>query len=276
MVSSHQFQIQTRIGSGPHLGPRRAPCEEGQFTARARGIKPGFFKNEVLAALSCHARLLFIGLWTLADREGRMEDRPLRIRGEIFPYESVDANFLLKELASAGFILRYEACGQRFLCIPTFKKHQNPHVKEQASTIPAPGMHQTSTEVATLIPSSLIPDSPLPHTSNGRVSGKNGASTMQTPDFEPEFRFQSYMKRHPGVKTRSGDCRSHYIRIVADSPDPVLTAGILDAKQDKWLEYWASSKAPPLGLFNFLASGDCMVDPPESDGIPECMRGVVI
>ena len=48
--------------------------------ARARNIKPGFFKNEFLAEMPCEVRLLFIGLWTLADREGRLEDRPKRIK----------------------------------------------------------------------------------------------------------------------------------------------------------------------------------------------------
>ena len=47
--------------------------------ARARNIKPGFFANENLAECDPLARLLFAGLWCLADREGRLEDRPKRI-----------------------------------------------------------------------------------------------------------------------------------------------------------------------------------------------------
>ena len=43
--------------------------------ARARNIKPGFFKNELLVGLPYEYRLLFIGLWTIADRDGRFEDR---------------------------------------------------------------------------------------------------------------------------------------------------------------------------------------------------------
>ena len=56
--------------------------------ARARNIKPGFFKNEFLADLPFETRLLFIGLWTLADREGRLEDRPRKIKMELFAYLS--------------------------------------------------------------------------------------------------------------------------------------------------------------------------------------------
>ena len=51
--------------------------------ARARNIKPGFFTNDELVELPFATRLLFIGLWTIADREGRMVDRPKKIKMEI-------------------------------------------------------------------------------------------------------------------------------------------------------------------------------------------------
>ena len=51
--------------------------------ARARNIKPGFFDNETLGELPALTRLLFIGLWCLADREGRLQDRPKRIKKEL-------------------------------------------------------------------------------------------------------------------------------------------------------------------------------------------------
>ena len=60
--------------------------------ARARIIKPSFFKNEELSECSYEARLLFIGLWTLADREGYVEYRPKRIKAELFPYDTVDVS----------------------------------------------------------------------------------------------------------------------------------------------------------------------------------------
>lgn len=142
--------------------------------ARARNIKPGFFSNDELADIQPLGRLLFIGLWTIADREGRMEDRPRRIKAEILPYDDCDVDALLSDLHKHGFILRYEVCGERFIQVVNFVKHQNPHVKESASAIPAPGEHHTSPvqesdkeqpepEQAGLIPDSgfRIPDSGL-------------------------------------------------------------------------------------------------------------------
>lgn len=106
--------------------------------ARARNIKPGFFKNEVLAEMPFETRLLFIGLWTLADREGRMEDRPKRIRAEIFALDMIDIDPMLDRLRDDKFIVRYEVDGVRYIQVANFTKHQMPHHKEVASVIPAP------------------------------------------------------------------------------------------------------------------------------------------
>ena len=106
--------------------------------ARARMLKPGFFLNDELAALKPHTRLLFAGLWLIADREGRLEDNAAKIRAQVFPYESVSVGPMLTALVTAGFIVKYEAGGRRYIAIANFSKHQNPHTREPGSTIPAP------------------------------------------------------------------------------------------------------------------------------------------
>lgn len=104
--------------------------------ARARNIKPGLFKNELLVEQPLFVRLLFIGLWTLADREGRLEDRPKRIKLELFPYDSEDTDSALNTLAENGFIVRYEADGKKVVQIVNFLKHQTPHGTERDSELP--------------------------------------------------------------------------------------------------------------------------------------------
>lgn len=109
--------------------------------ARTRNLKPGFFRNETLAEVHFGARLLFAGLWTIADREGKLEDRPRRIKADVFPYDSVADDKIhewLEDLSERGFILRYEVSGKRYISLPSWAKHQNPHHKEQPSTIPGP------------------------------------------------------------------------------------------------------------------------------------------
>lgn len=104
--------------------------------ARARIIKPGFFMNDELAEVEPLGRLLFAGLWTIADREGRLEDRAKKIKVEILPYDDCDVDFLLDELHNRGFITRYSVNGKKYIQIVNFSKHQNPHQNEKASSIP--------------------------------------------------------------------------------------------------------------------------------------------
>lgn len=140
--------------------------------ARARNIKPGFFKNADLVELPFEYRLLFIGLWTLADREGRLEDRPKQIRMELFPADNVDTNKGLDALQALGFVRRYEVDGKRFVQVVNFGKHQNPHMNEAKSTIPAPEIVREINEESTV---------QAPETGADITDRSSGASTVQTP-----------------------------------------------------------------------------------------------
>lgn len=104
--------------------------------ARSRNIKPGFFTNEDLVELTFATRLLFAGLWTLADREGRLEDRPKKIKIGVFPADDVNVDAMLQELHDAKFVQRYEVNGVRYVKITNWYKHQNPHHTEKPSVIP--------------------------------------------------------------------------------------------------------------------------------------------
>jgi hypothetical protein len=134
--------------------------------ARARNLKPGFFANEHLCACQPLARILFEGLWCWADREGRLEDRPARLKAQVLPYDDCDVNALLDELAGRGFILRYTVDGMACIQVLTFAQHQNPHHREPASTLPAPAQPQASPGPAQGQPQSS-PSLALPLPSNG-------------------------------------------------------------------------------------------------------------
>ena len=145
--------------------------------ARSRNIKPAFFTNEELGTLDPIINLTFIGLWCLADKEGILEDRPLRIKAELFPYrESLDVNGYLTVLARLNFIERYEVAEKGYIHILNFEKHQSPHHTEKSKGYPKkpkenmrlddltvrPPLDNQELTVATrsdsLIPDSLIPE----------------------------------------------------------------------------------------------------------------------
>jgi hypothetical protein len=150
--------------------------------ARARNIKPGFFKNEDLGTADPYVSLLFAGLWTLADKAGILEDRPLRIKAELFPYrDGFDINGYLTVLLSFSLIHRYEVNGLKLIQIVNFSKHQNPHHTEKPSEYisysdtckqevkqplingdtPADSLIPDSLNTDSLIPPSLIPIVPV-------------------------------------------------------------------------------------------------------------------
>ena len=106
--------------------------------ARVRKIKPGFYKNPELVDCSVWARFVFPGLWMLADREGRLEDRPKQIKMELLPADPQDMEPLLQELAAHGFIQRYHNEDGAFIQITRFAAHQSPHFTEEESHIKPP------------------------------------------------------------------------------------------------------------------------------------------
>lgn len=106
---------------------------------RARNIKPGIFRNEFFGTSDPLYTILFQGLWMIADREGRLEDRPMLIKADVFPYrENVDINGMLTVIEREGFIQRYVVGGKKYIQVKNFKEHQKPHNTEKQSVIPPP------------------------------------------------------------------------------------------------------------------------------------------
>lgn len=112
--------------------------------ARSRNIKPGLFTNDDLAECDIFARFLFTGLWTIADRAGRLEDKPKKIKIQVLPYDDVDCDELLQQLHNHGFIVRYSVDDKSYIQIVHWDKHQNPHKNEAESEIPGTDKINTS------------------------------------------------------------------------------------------------------------------------------------
>ena len=209
--------------------------------ARARNIKPSFFTNEDLVELSFETRLLFIGLWTLADRAGRLEDRPKRIKMAVFPADSVDVERSLADLEEAKFIDRYEAEGKLCIQIINFLKHQNPHIKEAPSTLPERkstdkerGEHGASTVQAlcsnsaspadSLIPDSLIPDSL--NKEGGKADGDGGDWQSNQPPTAREGEFAMDLTWEPS---------EHFPTLARQAGAPAPTAEALAEFRSYWI-----------------------------------------
>jgi len=100
--------------------------------ARARNLKPGFFKDAKIVGCSFEARLLFQGLWCMADYKGRLKYVPLEMKMEVFPADNVDVEKCCNELKESGLISIYQdRSGSTLVQVQNFEKHQNPHINER-------------------------------------------------------------------------------------------------------------------------------------------------
>lgn len=96
--------------------------------ARIRTVKPDYWGDPKTARLSLPARLLFIGLLTEADDEGRFLASGKKLAGSLFPNdEDVTPKKVLgwlDELEAVGFVARYSSDGVEYAHIPAFTVHQ--------------------------------------------------------------------------------------------------------------------------------------------------------
>ncbi len=239
--------------------------------ARARNIKPAFFMNEDLAEIAPLGRLLFIGLWCAADREGRLEDRPKRLAAEILPYDDADVDELLQDLHVRGFILRYQAGDLRFIQVVNFAKHQNPHHQERESRIPAPDTIATrvertrgrpstspelisdksraSSEAIVLIPDSLIPDS-LKKEMSGKPdpAAKPGAGHAGTKAQCAEL--LAHLNAKAGKKFQPVDANVRLLAARLKEATAEEIRAVIDAKVAEWGNTEMAKYLRPETLFN--------------------------
>jgi hypothetical protein len=198
---------------------------------RERILKPNFWKDEDLPTCSAFARLLFAGLWGLADREGRLEDRPLRIKAEVFPYDlALDVAALLAELARprpnspGAFITRYQVDGRKYIQCNSFARHQRPHPNEKASEIPPPPAecHEqqrngaSAHAVLSTVLSTETPPLPSPHGEGGLGPGDAMVDpAIVRPAKRPERR-----ARGRRLREDAADLEAYWIRLGGQpSPD---------------------------------------------------------
>lgn len=150
--------------------------------ARIRTIKPEFFTSEDIVSLSPFARLLYIAMWCEADRDGRMEWKPVTFKMRYFPGDTVEVRELCQELIDRGLVVQY---GNGLAYIPKFLEHQHINPREAQSRLPVP-----SENLRVIHASSRVTDAQVGREGKegkGRegVSRVEDASVGLTPDAAP-------------------------------------------------------------------------------------------
>lgn len=229
------------------------PSLELVHVARIRTIKPGFFRHEDLFEAEKSSgfplRLVFAGLWTVADREGRFEWKPRAIKLDVLPYDDIDFTAALEALATHGFIVKYTAGGRTFAHIPSWGKHQQVNVREAKSEIPSPD--EASASTCTHMPEQVQEPGEQEQEQEGKGTGREGEAREQV---------RSTIKTEPQPVSKSKNSKPEVSRGTRWHPDNVVPDEWLDAASDargraglsqvdmrhevvKFSHYWASPDA---------------------------------
>ena len=94
---------------------------------RIRTIKPDFWSDPDVCALSRDARLLVVGLFSFADDDGRFIASPNAINGYVFPFDELPIAKIrkwLSEAADRDLVYLYRSDGLEYGCMPKWHRHQ--------------------------------------------------------------------------------------------------------------------------------------------------------
>lgn len=108
--------------------------------SRIRTLKPECWHDEALGRLGAWERLLFIGLITMADDEGRLRALPSSIAGHVFPYDNMPAKRIrawLQKLAGERLLHLYSHGGVEYAALTSWRSHQKIS-HSTPSKLPAP------------------------------------------------------------------------------------------------------------------------------------------
>lgn len=108
---------------------------------RIRSIKPEIWADEAVGGVSRDARLLFVGLITLADDAGRLRVAPAALLGRLFPYDEnlspAKIRRWLDELEDHGLVMLYQDDGNSYLWLVGWRANQKIN-RPSPSKLPPP------------------------------------------------------------------------------------------------------------------------------------------
>jgi hypothetical protein len=148
---------------------------------RIRSIKPSFWRSLSMSKLPLQTRHHFIGLWGVADDEGRAIEDPRLLKGDLWSLDprvsSRQIGTMQVELAAAGKLWRYTDGEKTYFEIVNWKDHQKIN-HPQKSSLPAhddPSVDPLDEPS----PRTLFPDDSGTLPVTALESSRNGPGTLQ-------------------------------------------------------------------------------------------------
>lgn len=218
---------------------------------RIRSVKPTFFTSDDVCALSPLARLLYIGTWCEADREGRFAWSPATFKRRYLPTDECDIQAVCNELLARGLVVLY---GDGLAYIPTFPDHQIINPKEAHSRLPEP---EKPTRAERVQHASVTVPHPLPSflpSEKGGVGGAKPTPILSRRDPNAAFQCPSFrvpQRWHDDTLTASNGHLTHadlrdgfypFAQAEAERTAPDLTGNRIFAWLNARLEEWRKER----------------------------------
>jgi hypothetical protein len=182
--------------------------------ARKRFLSPDIWSDPFFLGLTSQERLLFIGMITLADDDGRLRASPAYLKGEIFPGDGLSddqvAAMCDRLVRKNRNIRRYTHSKQTYITLITWPKYQAPS-HPTPSRLPSPPRYKNDSATSGTSRENDPTDSADLHDLGmgvGRGLGSGLGSGLNTP-YSPPKRGTS--QRQKNKKPLSGKYRDRVI-----------------------------------------------------------------
>jgi hypothetical protein len=106
-----------------------------------RMIAPSFWQSETVSQWTFRQRLLFIGLFSNADDQGRLRAHPSLIRSLVFPFDDIPLDEIkadIQAIADSEAVILYDAGGKSLIQIANWWTYQKPKWAWPSEYLPPP------------------------------------------------------------------------------------------------------------------------------------------
>lgn len=194
--------------------------------ARKRMIDPNIWQSEDFSKLSTLAKLVFIGMFSNADDEGRGRANPVYLKSILFPYDDgmrvIDIEKSLSEISAYLSVTLYDHDGNKYYQLENWGKWQRVE-KAQPSQFPAPKdnsatnrrlIDDQSSNVRGTVPPNRIEENRKEEKEKESVKEKDAAASTLSA--------QKKYGEYGWVKLSD----EQYIRLISENGESVVSAAI--------------------------------------------------
>jgi len=205
--------------------------------ARKRFLTPDIWSDSFFVKLSPQERLLFIGMITLADDEGRLRAAPSYLKGEIFPEdrvtEATTRQFRDRITALNRSVQLYKAAGMEYVQLRNWSKYQRPS-HPSPSRLPAPRRYKkppiSSREDREENPKKVGERRDL-GLGVGRGMGLGKGSGSNPPVSPPKGGHESFQIKRVSLESQNGDAVNLWDKALAE-----LQLQVTKPNYETWLK----------------------------------------